>query len=1317
MRPPVISLVILASFITLSYSAIAAHTDPQPPTGFVDEVVTTGFELPTAMAFAPDGRVFVAEKSGLVKVLDDLSDQTPGVFADLRTQVFNYWDRGLLGLAVDPQFPSRPYVYVLYAHDAPIGGTAPTYGIAGQTGDDCSARVEDGCIGSGRLSRLEMLPDGTWNGVETVLVEDWFQQFGSHATGALAFDGDGSLYASGGEGANWDYADYGQNGAPANPAGDPPGIVGQPLTAPTAEGGALRAQDLRTPADPVGLSGTVIRIDPDTGEGLPTNPLASSSDANARRIIAYGMRNPFRFALRPGTREVWIGDVGWRKWEEINTAADPTTLVAPVNFGWPCYEGSARQDGYEAAGLDICRGLYSEPGAVTFPVFRYRQGAAAMSGDTCDVANGSTSGLAFYGTGAYPAAYRGALFFADYSRNCIWVMRAGTDGAPDPATAATFIAHAASPTDLKIGPAGDLFYVDIAGGAIHRVRYDGGDAPRAKLVADRTSGPTPLTVTFDATGSTSPVGSALTFEWDLDDDGVVDATGATASYAYATAGSYSPHLVVRDAAGRSVTADITIVAGNTAPSPSIETPASTIQWRIGETIGFRGSAFDVEDGTLPDSALRWTLILNHCSSAAACHEHFLREAAGAVGTFVAPEHSYPSFLTLRLTATDNAGLEGVAEVRLDPQTVALQFDSEPQGVAIATGDEVLVTPARKTVIAGSHVSLAAPASADIAGAIFDFEQWSDAGPAAHVFVADAPATLVASYVRRPSTLSSAWTARDVGATGLTGTATENGGVMTVRGAGADVWDRADAFQFVWQPLTGDGSITAQVTSLSGTASWAKAGVMFRGTEDVAAAHAFMLVSQSRGLAFQRRTAAGGVSESTAGPMTAAPMWVRLTRSGTRVTADSSPDGVTWTTAGVASVALPATALVGLAVTAHDASSLATATFDHVVVAPAPPPPPSNLPGDWSDGDVGDVGLTGFTSVADNVFSVIGAGADIWDRADAFRFVAQPLTGDGTVTARVATIGAAASWTKAGVMIRASRDAAAAHAMVVVSGAKGVAFQRRSSDGALSTSTAGPAVRAPYWLRLTRRGSTITAFASADGVAWTTVGSDTVALPATALVGLVVSSHDAARTATGTFDNVQISDEPWPALVPLPDGWTDADIGPTPNAGDAGWDGSEFSVSGGGADVWDRADAFHFVARDLTGDGRITAHVAAVSGAAAWTKAGVMIRAGAAADAAHAFMLVSVGKGTAFQRRIANAALSSSTPGPILRAPCWVRLERVGNTVTASVSQDGLAWTIVGTDTIDLPGVVRVGLAVTAHDAQAVATAVFDQVEVVAGVVD
>src|ERR1700749_3926925 len=103
--------------------------------GFQDQTVLTGLIQPTAVRFAKDGRIFIAEKSGLIKLFDPDHPDTTTVFADLRTNVHNYWDRGLLDLELDPDFPHTPYVYVLYVYDGALGETAPRWGTAGATSD------------------------------------------------------------------------------------------------------------------------------------------------------------------------------------------------------------------------------------------------------------------------------------------------------------------------------------------------------------------------------------------------------------------------------------------------------------------------------------------------------------------------------------------------------------------------------------------------------------------------------------------------------------------------------------------------------------------------------------------------------------------------------------------------------------------------------------------------------------------------------------------------------------------------------------------------------------------------------------------------------------------------------------------------------------------------------------------------------------------------------------------------------------------------------------------------------------------------------
>ncbi|HEY6708018.1 MAG TPA: PQQ-dependent sugar dehydrogenase [Actinomycetota bacterium] len=730
------------------------------PTGFQESVVFSGLTNPTAVRFASDGRVFVAEKRGVIKVFDSLSDPTPDVFADLNVNVYNFWDRGLLGMALDPNFPATPYVYVLYTYDHVLGSTAPAprWGTPGVYSDPCPTppgATTDGCVVSGRLSRLQATGNAM-TGSEQVLVEDWCQQFPSHSIGTVEFGPDGALYASGGDGASFNAVDYGQYGAsagsptPRNPCGDPPGAVGTALTSPTAEGGALRSQDLRTSGDPASLDGSIIRVSPSSGAALADNPGASSSDANARRIIAHGLRNPFRFTFKPGTSELWAGDVGWNDWEEINRIASPTDQNVE-NFGWPCYEGPTTQSGYDSANLTLCENLYAQAGAVTAPYHAYRHSDKVVPNETCPTGSSSIAGMQFKFAAAnttYPSEYDDALFFADYSRDCIWVMPKGADGRPAPGLVRTFVAGAANPVNLETGPGGDLFYVDFDGGTIRRIQYSVNQPPIAVASATPTSGPAPLTVSFNGSGSRDPEGGVLSYAWDLDADGAYDdGTAATATYTYTAQGSYAARLRVTDSSGQSATASITITVGNTPPTANIVSPVAGTTWKVGDVINFSGSATDQQDGTLPASALAWDLTLYHCPSN--CHTHPIQSFAGVTsGSFTAPDHQYPSYLELRLTATDSGGLTATKTLRLDPRTVVLTFQTIPGGLSLVVNGVSGTATFTRTVIVGSSNSISAPTPQTKAGKSYSFQSWSDSGAPNHNVTAPATAATWTARYRR-----------------------------------------------------------------------------------------------------------------------------------------------------------------------------------------------------------------------------------------------------------------------------------------------------------------------------------------------------------------------------------------------------------------------------------------------------------------------------------------------------------------------------------------------------------------------------------------
>lgn len=726
------------------------------PSGFQQTTAIEELDEPTALQFSTDGRVFVAEKAGIIKVYDGIADQTPQEFADLRTKVYDAGDRGLLGLALDPEFPTRPYVYVLYSHDAPIGLTAPFWGEPGEAGDDCPdppGLDTHGCVTSGRLSRLTAA--GNQASGEQVLVEDWCQQFPSHSIGDLQFDADGMLYASGGDGASYSERDYGQFGEPLNPCGDPPAGVGGTMSPPSAEGGALRSQDVRTSSDPAGLDGTVIRIDPETGEGLPDNPMAASPDANARRIIGFGLRNPFRFTIHPETSEVYVGNVGQGSYEELDRFA-PTSGEA-FNSGWPCIEGDIRP--FKSLGLSLCQSLYAEPGSEVMPFFSYHHSEGVFPGDTCPHVDGSAfSGLAFYDGGAFPASYEGALFFADSVRGCIYAMFPGEDGRPDPSTVAPFLSDAGPypGIDIEVGPEGDLYYVSIfsegfAPGAVHRISYfPGNQPPVARLVSTGNPwGVSPLEVEFDATGSTDADEEPLEYEWDLDGDGSFDAptTNGLVSETYVDKQNHTAAVRVRDEEGATSIARLTVYPGNTPPAPEIIAPTSDLDWAVGDDIDFSGGAEDAEDDQLASTSLDWSSRLFHCPHGEGdCHGHPLQAfpAVGS-GSFAAPDHEFPSYIELTLTAVDSRGLSARQTVAIHPRTVELAIDSSPPGITLDADLLSKATPFALTSIEGSKVGLSAPASVQIGGDTYAWQRWSDGGDRVHTVIADQSASYVATY--------------------------------------------------------------------------------------------------------------------------------------------------------------------------------------------------------------------------------------------------------------------------------------------------------------------------------------------------------------------------------------------------------------------------------------------------------------------------------------------------------------------------------------------------------------------------------------------
>ncbi len=756
-RPSVAVALVLA----LVVSTLTAVTGPAGaagvvPDGFEDEIVFDDLDFPTTLDWLSDGRVLVAEKSGRLWMYASTADTSPVLFADLSSSVHNWFDRGLLGLAIDPEFPARPYVYVQYTYNVAPGKAAPIPGLELGLNDACpdppgASAPSGGCVVSGRLSRLTVSGGGTGNtmvaGSELVLIEDWCAQFPSHSVGTILFGPDGYLYAAGGDGASFSTSDWGQwgldtlgNPAP-NPCGDPMGS-NPPAT---AEGGAFRSQDLLTSGDPTGLDGAVIRIDGD-GNPVAGNPLFGSpgADTNAQRIVAIGLRNPFRFTFRPGTSELWIGDVGWGVWEEINVVRS-TTPTAADNFGWPCYEASDYLGNYQDL-PGLCGLAVTSPAGLIDPWYSYRHDVSIVPGETCPIDAGSSiSGVIFEEGGNFPATYDGALFFTDFNRSCIWVMPLGVDDDPSQGQTEVFadlsslgaVANQAGAVDLRFGPDGALYWVELLGGRIHRIRSTLNASPTAIAAATPTSGPTPLTVQFDGSASFDPDGSQLTFAWDLDGDGAYDdGTGPTPTWTYNGSAPVNARLQVTDAGGATGVDTVLISPQNTAPTASILTPSTITTWAVGDRIPFSGTGVDAESGTLPPSAMTWTINILDCQSSGDCSTRFVEKFEGkATGAVVAADWIDADFIEIGLRVADPEGLEDETSVRIAPRRVDVTIRSRPPGVGIGFGEAVETAPFVRNVIVGSANSLVPPAWFVRDGVTYDNVGWSDSAERVRDFIA------------------------------------------------------------------------------------------------------------------------------------------------------------------------------------------------------------------------------------------------------------------------------------------------------------------------------------------------------------------------------------------------------------------------------------------------------------------------------------------------------------------------------------------------------------------------------------------------------
>ena len=664
----------------------ALETEAVLPSGFEDALVAK-VARPTALAFTPDGRMLVTTQAGQLRVYENGALRAEPLL-DLKPKLCTDSERGLLGVAVDPNFAANGFVYLFY-----------TFNKFGS----CERNAPKAPVN--RVARFTLSGDAA--GGERVLLDNIPSPNGNHNGGDLHIGKDGLLYVSVGDGG----CDY---------LGDS-GCAG--------ENDASR--DTNT------LLGKVVRITRDGG--VPAgNPFRGADSArcdagNARpgkvcqETYARGLRNPFRLAFDPnssGTR-FFINDVGQNTREEIDLGQ------AGADYGWNLREGTCKNGGGDC-------GTPTE--GFTDPVFDYARASKGVF-NGC----GSITGGAFVPNGVWLSTFGGAYLFSDYVCGKIFALKKANGGY----NASVFASGlgSSSAVHLSFGPykgAQALFYTSYAdGGEVRRVAYrgSGNKAPQAALSATPTSGTAPLTVRFDASGSRDPEGGALLYRWTFGDGTSSDgAARRNVSHTYQANGTYTATLTVRDPQGAEGRATVRIGVGNTPPEARITAPGKDARFGVGERIVLRAEATDAEDGALSGDRLSWTALLHHNND----HTHpYLGPTTGREVslTMPAPEDlaaTSGSFLEVRLTATDSGGLSRTVSRNLYPVKVGVTFRTEPTGLELKVNGETFKAPQTLTSWKGYELHVSAP-DQRVAGKRATFRAWSDGGAASHTILTPAAA--------------------------------------------------------------------------------------------------------------------------------------------------------------------------------------------------------------------------------------------------------------------------------------------------------------------------------------------------------------------------------------------------------------------------------------------------------------------------------------------------------------------------------------------------------------------------------------------------
>jgi len=663
-RGALLGLVWIFHLVCVAPPAVAVDL----PDGFEMTLVVDGLAEPTAMEFSPDGRLFVSERRGHLRVVKNGELLAAAFFTK---RVINNYDGRLIGVAFDPDFERNGYVYVNYKHS-----------------------IEPYINRLSRVTANPANPDVSLPGSEAVILEYAAAPKSSHGGEAIHFGTDGRLYVAVGD----------------------TNIESTVQSLETLNGKMLRIDPSVCP-DSVADGKTCAEVANIVPADNPFTDASQYPDARGE-IWALGLRNPYTFSVDPVTGRMFINDVGEKSWEEINLGS------RGANYGWPTCEG-------------VCPG--SNPGGFEDPFFAYDH----------DVGCAITSG-AFYRGQTFPNEFEGSYFFADFCVDTIQRWK------PDNHVGVFATETPGGLNNMKVGPDGALYLLSYDEEAVYRIQYtgDGNQTPHVAVSASPVSGPAPLTVRFNATGSSDPDGDPLVYTWDFGDGAPLE-NGETASHTYGDEGAYTARLTVEDPGGAQDTATVTISVGGP-PVGRILHPAAGTLYRGGDSIHFEGTASDTEDGTLPPSAFSWTVQMHHHFENDPLHHfHPLLGPVGGLqeGTFEAPttgESDDDVWLRILLTVTDSTGLQHESSRDIHPHLSTFTLATDPSGLQLTLDGQPRTAPYLSAGVVGMEHTLEAMSPQELDGREYRFGSWSDGSDAFHVITTqDSDTTYTASFEAAP----------------------------------------------------------------------------------------------------------------------------------------------------------------------------------------------------------------------------------------------------------------------------------------------------------------------------------------------------------------------------------------------------------------------------------------------------------------------------------------------------------------------------------------------------------------------------------------